>query len=55
MADQDDNQCGHALCTCTAAPDSAYCSSHCEAAEASGTTTIACDCGHTGCGAEITT
>jgi hypothetical protein len=54
MADErNNNQCDHELCTCTVAEDTDYCSAQCEAAGASDTTTIACECGHAGCAAEI--
>jgi hypothetical protein len=56
MADMDErveNQCDHALCSCMATEDSDYCSPQCEAAGESDTTTIACECGHAGCAAEI--
>jgi hypothetical protein len=52
-ADRSDNQCAHALCSCTAAEGSDYCSAQCGAAGDSDTLTIACECGHTGCAAEI--
>lgn len=48
-----DNVCAHELCSCPATDDSNYCSPSCEAAANTGTTTIACDCGHSGCKAEI--
>ncbi|MBI3649473.1 MAG: hypothetical protein HY231_00305 [Acidobacteria bacterium] len=53
MTDKNDNQCGHSLCSCTVAEDASYCSPNCQAASDSGTTSIACECGHTGCAAEI--
>lgn len=56
MADErSENQCDHALCSCTTPEDADYCSAQCEAAGESDTTTIACECGHAGCAAEITT
>jgi hypothetical protein len=48
-----DNQCEHALCSCTVAEDTDYCSAQCSAAGDSDTLTIACECGHAGCAAEI--
>ena len=54
MADErSENQCDHALCSCTTPEDADYCSAQCEAAGESDTTTIACECGHAGCAAEI--
>lgn len=44
----DDKKCKHPSCTCTARPDSKYCSAYCEAA--GDTTEIGCNCGHPGCG-----
>jgi hypothetical protein len=51
--DRSDDQCDHALCSCTVAEGADYCSPQCEAAGESDTTTIACECGHAGCAAEI--
>ena len=42
-------KCAHEACSCMAAPNSKYCSSFCE--DSKDLTTIACDCGHTGCDA----
>jgi hypothetical protein len=51
--DRRDNQCGHVLCSCSVAEDTDYCSAQCRAAGDSNTLTIACECGHVGCAAEI--
>lgn len=51
--DRRDNQCDHVLCSCTVAEDANYCSPQCSAAGESDTVTIACECGHAGCAAEI--
>jgi hypothetical protein len=48
MADHSKDKCAHPSCTCRAAKDSKYCSPYC--ADAKGTTEIACNCGHAGCG-----
>lgn len=48
-----DNQCAQALCSCTVAEDAQYCSPQCSASGESDTVTIACECGHPGCAAEI--
>ena len=54
MADErDENQCDHELCNCPVSGDADYCSAFCEGASESDTTTIACECGHPGCAAEI--
>ena len=45
----DENKCAHSLCVCAKAPDSDYCSQHCEDAVDQDITEIRCDCGHTGC------
>jgi hypothetical protein len=45
----EDNKCAHEGCICQKMQDSDYCSAFCENAEASGVTTIQCECGHPGC------
>jgi hypothetical protein len=46
----DDGKCAHNGCGCGVTGDSDYCSDHCESADDSDMTEIACDCGHPGCG-----
>lgn len=46
------NKCAHPSCTCMAREDSRYCSQACE--DAGSMTEIACQCGHPGCGGELT-
>ena len=46
MADER-KKCAHGSCTCMAAQGSKYCSTLCE--DATGVTTLQCDCGHQGC------
>ena len=53
MADQKKN-CANASCTCPADEGSKYCSAYCEGASGSGTTGIACECGHADCAGELT-
>ena len=50
MADEA-KKCAHMGCQCMAAPDSKYCGVFC--ADADGTTTLQCDCGHPGCAAQV--
>jgi len=45
----DNGKCKHDICTCSAKPDSDYCSDHCKEAEAQGIIEIRCDCGHAHC------
>ena len=43
-------KCAHENCTCTVT-DGKYCSQYCE--DAHKTTSLACDCPHTGCGGHV--
>ncbi len=55
MADgRKDEQCAHDNCNCAAGSDGDYCSAYCEGASGSGTTGIACECGHADCAGELT-
>ena len=45
----DGKKCKHNLCDCAAADGNDYCSEYCENASDTGTTEIACSCGHPGC------
>ena len=45
----DDNTCGHDICTCAVAEDQEYCSDHCEDADEQDIVEIRCDCGHSTC------
>ena len=40
-------KCAHEGCSCMAPEGQKYCSTFC--ADATGTTTLKCDCGHSGC------
>jgi hypothetical protein len=51
MASEQSKKCAHPACTCTARPDSSYCSTYCEG-EAE-TADILCNCGHPACGREV--
>ena len=51
MDDNKQNKCAHSNCSCTAAQDSKYCSSHCETAK--GSSQISCECGHPNCAGRI--
>lgn len=51
MADENTKTCEHSICSCTSSDDSDYCSPYCQAAGDS--TELACNCGHTGCAAEL--
>lgn len=48
MADEN-NTCGHDICSCPVSGDQEYCSDHCRETERQDMTEIACDCGHPGC------
>jgi hypothetical protein len=50
MADQ--QKCAHPACNCITANADKYCSPYCH--DAAGTTELACNCGHPGCGEELT-
>ena len=50
MAESTSKKCAHTPCTCTVT-DAKYCSQACE--DASGTTSLACDCGHQGCSGHV--
>ena len=52
MDDKAKNKCAHPNCTCKAAADSKFCSPYCESAKSS--TAISCECGHAGCGGQLT-
>jgi len=52
MNDKAKNKCAHPNCTCKAAADSKFCSPYCESAKSS--TAISCECGHAGCGGQLT-
>jgi hypothetical protein len=41
------NKCKHPSCNCHVAADESYCSRYCH--DASDTTEITCNCGHTSC------
>lgn len=41
-------KCAHEGCTCQV-NDKKYCSQFCEDAASTGTTTLGCDCPHSGC------
>lgn len=43
--------CKHSLCSCAVLDDSDYCSPYCETA--GDAVELACNCGHTGCAANI--
>lgn len=47
----DTKKCKHAGCTCMAREGSDFCSEFCE--DAKDTTTLACDCPHSGCGGHV--
>jgi hypothetical protein len=51
MADRDRETCEHSICNCPQPDDGSYCSPYCETAGDS--VELACDCGHTGCSAEL--
>jgi hypothetical protein len=44
-------KCAHPACNCMAKADSKYCSEYCH--DASSTTEISCNCGHSGCAEEM--
>jgi hypothetical protein len=48
MADEKENKCRNAVCTCQAQPDGKYCSAQCEGRGDS--IELDCDCGHAECG-----
>jgi len=52
MDDEAKNKCAHPNCTCKTAADSKFCSPYCESAKSS--TAISCECGHAGCGGQLT-
>lgn len=52
MADED-NKCGHEMCSCMVNEDDEYCSPQCEAAGEEEVTAIKCDCGHAECAGEV--
>jgi hypothetical protein len=51
----DARTCGNSVCSCKVTGDAEYCSPACRGVSEGGVTAIACECGHSGCGGEITT
>jgi hypothetical protein len=54
MADKkDEGFCANDSCNCPVAEGAKYCSPPCRAANESGMTSIACECGHADCAGEV--
>ena len=53
MDNDNDNVCAHDICDCIVGDDADYCSDHCEDADDEDMVEISCDCGHPGCGGNV--
>jgi hypothetical protein len=47
----ENQKCAHPACNCKATKDSKYCSEYCH--DAGGSLELACNCGHAGCAAKM--